>query len=83
MHHLKGDALLFCFTYGIESLRVCGWSYECDSLHIEPPPPPRKDGYYKHIEADNLLTQHSWQSMLRFTSLQTSILMCSQDAKSC
>ena len=46
-------------------------------------PPPRKDGYYKHIEADNLLTQHSWQSMLGFTSLLTGILMCSQDAKSC
>ena len=39
MHHLKGDALLFCFTYGIESLR--------------------------------------------FTSLLTGILMCSQDAKLC
>ena len=29
MYHLKDDALIFCVTYGIESLRVCGWSYEC------------------------------------------------------
>ena len=28
MHHLKSEALIFCFTYGIESLRVYGWSYD-------------------------------------------------------
>ena len=63
MHHLKGDALIFCYTYGIESLRVCEWrTMNVFSLHIEPPPPPSREdpithrmyGYYKHLEDDNI-----------------------------
>ena len=35
MHHLKGQALIFCFSYSIESGCICGWSYELgdNSIH--------------------------------------------------
>ena len=62
------------------------------SLHIEHPPPPeypsilRMNGYYKHLEADNVLIQQSLVDLLGrscLTSLLAGILVCSQDAKTC
>ena len=63
------------------------------SLHIEPLPPPpaipsilRINGYFIHLEADNLFIKQSELKFLGrscFSLLLAGILMCSQDAKTC